>query len=144
MSAKWNIHSNIIFFVSDYFGLKSSYITQVFKTSNFLKWFDISVARIESIIIFLTFLNWSLSSLSNMLYLFSSFVIISKVVATWWFSRTDTSLYLILRACLDSTKYKLFKPGWSTSWQAAAIVNDIISHLSIPQIYIRSPCEQKW
>ena len=50
-----------------------------------------------------------------------------KATARWWFSRTDSSLYMMASSELVLIKNWLVRPGWSTSWMAAANIADITS-----------------
>ena len=50
-----------------------------------------------------------------------------KATARWWFSRTDSSLYIMASSELVLIRNWFVSPGWSTSWMAAAKMADITS-----------------
>ena len=50
-----------------------------------------------------------------------------KATARWWFSRTDSSLYMMASSELVLIRNWFVSPGWSTSWMAAAKMADITS-----------------
>ena len=48
-----------------------------------------------------------------------------NATARWWFSSTDSSLYMMASSELVLMRNWLVRPGWSTSWIAAANTADI-------------------
>ena len=70
-----------------------------------------------SITIFLTVWRCFLVRFTKMSH--SGYCSILKATAKWWFSSTDSSLYMRASSLLVLMRYWFVSPGWSTSWMAA-------------------------
>mmetsp|Transcript_33103 Transcript_33103/g.82451 ORF Transcript_33103/g.82451 Transcript_33103/m.82451 type:complete len:217 (+) Transcript_33103:666-1316(+) len=89
------------------------------------KWLRMSVPSTMAITVSLKSLYCSL--LSALVQSQSSASRREKARARWWFSRIETSLYVIASASREASRKELFTPVWPRSWMMAAIKHDSIS-----------------
>ena len=71
-----------------------------------------------SITIFLTVWRCFLVRFTKMSH--SGYCSILKATAKWWFSSTDSSLYMRASSELVLMRYWFVRPGWSASWMVDA------------------------
>ena len=71
-----------------------------------------------SITIFLTVWRCFLVRFTKMSH--SGYCSILKATAKWWFSSTDSSLYMSASSELLLMRYWFVRPGWSASWMVDA------------------------